>query len=205
MNDQQPPNAYGQQPQAVPQPPKRSRTWRWILLGAAGLVVLGCGILLINLMVGGDSSKDGGGGQGGQAPAPSNNPGIGDPVRDGKFEFVVTKAECGVNEVGTGISSKRPQGQFCLVTLSVRNIGDKPQTLSDSDQKGIGTNGSEYSTDTVAGTYANDSNSQVWLTEINPGNQVTGILAYDLPKDVDLAKLELHDSLFSGGVMVDLK
>ncbi len=43
-----------------------------------------------------------------------------------------------------------------------------------------------------------------FLNEINPGNQVNGIIVFDVPKDVQPTRIELHDSLFSGGVTVPL-
>jgi hypothetical protein len=128
---------------------------------------------------------------------------VGQPVRDGKFEFTVQSVKCGVGQVGEEPLTKPAQGQFCLVTVKVKNIGDKPQTLSDSDQKGFGADGKEYQTDTAAGIYANP-NSDVFLTQINPGNEVTGVLVFDIPKDGKLAKLELHDSPFSGGATVQV-
>jgi Domain of unknown function (DUF4352) len=128
---------------------------------------------------------------------------IGEPVRDGKFEFTVRSVKCGVSQVGEEPLTKPAQGQFCLVTVTVKNIGDRSQTLSDSDQKGIGADGKQFQTDTTAGLYAN-SNADVFLNDINPGNQVTGVLVYDIPKDGKLAKLELHDSPFSGGATVQV-
>jgi hypothetical protein len=47
-------------------------------------------------------------------------------------------------------------------------------------------------------------NNQTFLNNINPGNEVTGTLVFDVPAGVELAALELHDSLFSGGVKVAL-
>ncbi|GIG60490.1 hypothetical protein Lfu02_48620 [Longispora fulva] len=139
-----------------------------------------------------------------KAPAPPP-PSIGTPVRDGKFEFVVKKVECGVDQVGGDYLNKSAQGQFCLVTLSVKNIGNKPQTMSDSNQKGFGANNARYSPDSTASLYANPDSAQVWYTEINPGNEVTGLIVFDIPKDGQLLSLELHDSLFSGGVKVKLQ
>jgi hypothetical protein len=51
--------------------------------------------------------------------------------------------------------------------------------------------------------YANDDN-QAFLNTINPGNAVTAKIIFDIPKSVKLVKLELHDSIFSGGVLVTL-
>ena len=128
---------------------------------------------------------------------------IGDPVRDGKFEFTVTKLKCGVAKVGGDFLEEKAQGQFCLVTVKVKNIAKEPQYFSDSDQKGYAPDGTEFSTDSEAGISANKDASTIF-TEINPGNQVTGVLVFDIPKKAKLAKLELHDSAFSGGVEVAL-
>jgi hypothetical protein len=127
---------------------------------------------------------------------------IGQPARDGKFEFTVQKVKCGVTKVG-GDFGETAQGQFCLVTVKVKNIGKEAQLLSDSNQKAYGADGTVYSTDTAAGISANE-NAATFLNEINPGNQVTGVLVFDIPKNVKLTKLELHDSAFSGGVAVQL-
>ena len=75
--------------------------------------------------------------------------------------------------------------------------------FSDSDQKAYAADGTEYSSDTAAGLYAN-KDASTFLNEINPGNQITGVLVYDVPKKTKLVKLELHDSMFSGGVTVSL-
>jgi hypothetical protein len=37
--------------------------------------------------------------------------GVGDPVRDGKFEFVVAQVETGVEQVGDDVLTRTPQGR----------------------------------------------------------------------------------------------
>lgn len=127
--------------------------------------------------------------------------GLNTAVRDGKFEFVVTTVECGKTSVGGAYLNKTAQGQFCVVSLSVTNIGDVAQTFFDTNQKGYSADGAEYSTDSTATLYLAGDTS-VWLTEINPGNGVEGQIVFDIPQDAALATLELHDSAFSGGVTV---
>lgn len=162
-------------------------------LMAGAVLALGC-----SAGAGGSGSGSGSGAEG-RAPAA----GVGTAARDGKFEFTVQKVQCGVPSVGSAAVGKKAQGQFCLVTVLVRNIGDKAQTFSDSSQKAFGADDVEYSADTAAGLYANEE-ATTFLNEINPGNQVTGILVYDIPAAATLARLELHDSPFSGGVTVSL-
>ncbi|PZR55012.1 DUF4352 domain-containing protein [Xylanimonas oleitrophica] len=136
-----------------------------------------------------------------EAPA-EQSAGVGTAVRDGKFEFTVTAVEPGVAQVGDEFLNKAPQGQFVLVHLTVANIGDRAQMFYDDAQKAYDAAGRQFSADTEAGIYLEDSNA--FLKEINPGNTVEGILVFDVPTDVTLASLELHDSLFSGGVTVAL-
>ena len=96
---------------------------------------------------------------------------IGQPVRDGKFEFTVEKVKCGVTKVGDSLLNDKAQGQFCLVTLKVRNTGSEAQTLDDSSQYAFGTSGAKYDSDTAAGIDANNGTA-TFLNDINPGNSV---------------------------------
>lgn len=126
---------------------------------------------------------------------------VGRPIRDGKFEFTVQKIQCGVGKVGDSVLNKSAQGQFCLVTLKVSNIGKEAQIFDGGNQKAYGADGAQFSADSTAGIYAN-TNDDAFLNQINPGNTVTGTVIFDIPKTAKLAKLELHDSMFSGGVLV---
>ena len=170
-----------------------------LALIATGLVALGCGAGST------DDATSSGKTDGGAAPAEDKpkTAKIGQPVRDGKFEFTVKSSKCGVAKVGTSMLGAKAQGQFCLITVNVKNIGKEAQTLDGSSQKALAANGTEYSSDTEAGLYANKDGS-TFFEEINPGNQVTGVFVFDIPKNVKLTKLELHDSAFSGGVTVSL-
>ncbi|MDQ0842564.1 DUF4352 domain-containing protein [Streptomyces sp. V1I6] len=136
-----------------------------------------------------------------QKTSPEGEPGIGDPVRDGKFEFTVTRVQPGVQKIG-GEFGKEAQGQFILVHMTVSNIGDEAQHFDGDAQKLFDVKDREFSADALAAIYLEESKS--FLNEINPGNKVKGIVVFDVPKDVKPVKLELHDSIFSGGVAVDL-
>ncbi|AGZ46601.1 DUF4352 domain-containing protein [Actinoplanes friuliensis] len=130
-------------------------------------------------------------------------PGLGDPVRDGKFQFTVTKLDCSKSKVGSQYLNKKAQGKFCLVSVTVKNIGKEAQLFSGSSQKALDAEGTEYSNDGAAEIYANED-SATFLNEINPGNSSKGKLIFDVPKTTKLTTLELHDSPFSGGVKVSL-
>lgn len=138
-----------------------------------------------------------------KAPAAKKAAGIGDPVRDGKFEFTVTRVDCGKKTVGDQYLNKAAQGQFCLVSVTVRNVGNEAQLFSGDSQKAFDADGTTFSNDGSAELYANN-NAQTFLQEINPGNQVKGKLVFDVPESTKLVRMEMHDSPFSGGVKVAL-
>ena len=136
----------------------------------------------------------------------SAGPGIGDPVRDGNFEFVVSGAECGVQEVEGTLDYQRAtaRGQFCLVSISVTNIGDEPQLWFDGAQEGLTDTGATVETDGQASDYASDVGA-TGFEDINPGLSIEGIvLAFDIAPDQTLEAVVLHDSTFSRGVKVAL-
>jgi hypothetical protein len=132
-------------------------------------------------------------------------PKIGETARDGKFEFIVKSVTCGTTSVGPNqYLTKTAQGQYCLATINVKNIGDKQQYFSESDQKLLNASNQQYSPDTTATLY-NSNSSDVFLAQINPGNSVEGVLVFDIPKDQTPVTAELHDSSLSGGVKVSLQ
>ena len=70
-------------------------------------------------------------------------------------------------------------------------------------QHAFGPGGVKFDHDGVAEIYAN-TQTQTFLEGTNPGNAVTGVLVFDIPKDKTIVGLELHESPFSGGVLVDV-
>jgi hypothetical protein len=130
-------------------------------------------------------------------------PRIGTAVRDGKFEFTVTKVDRGIKQVGGDLLGEKAQGRFALVHVTVKNIGDESQLLDDTSQVVRDATGREFDADSVAAMSI--EGNDVFLNEINPGNTVKGVLVYDMPKDAEPASIELHDSMYSGGVMVSLR
>jgi hypothetical protein len=217
---------YGPPPPGVPgapfgPPPKKSN--KKLIFGIiGGVLALCCGGGVIAVIAGADDDPNVSAPAGqadqetAQAPkAPANQvtkdpvatrdagPGMGDPVRDGKFEFTVTKLDCSKSRVGSEFLNETAQGKFCIISVTVKNIGKEAQTFDGSSQKAYDADGTEFSNDTGAEIYANEG-SPTFLQEINPGNQVKGKLIFDVPKSTKLTSIELHDSMFSGGVKVSL-
>ncbi|GAA0246610.1 DUF4352 domain-containing protein [Cryptosporangium japonicum] len=223
-----PPQGYGHPPQPAygagvgpagygAPPPKKSSAGKVIGIIAAVLVGLCVFGGIVNAVGGGTDTATTGESAAADvaAPEPADSsapaqkkpekkaPGLNTPVRDGKFEFTVKSVQCGKTQVGSEYLNKEAQGQFCLVTVSVKNIGDRAQLFDSSSQKAFNAEGQEYNADGAAGIYANP-NGETFLNEINPGNQVSGVVPFDIPKGQKITKLELHDSPFSGGVEVSV-
>lgn len=131
---------------------------------------------------------------------------IGQPVRDGKFEFTVNTIKCGETVVGTNeYLQAKAQGQFCRVNLTIKNIGNEAQSMFADNQKLIDGSNRQYSCDSDGTIYAAPSGGGTWYDQINPGNSVTGDILFDVPAGVTPVTAELHDSSFSGGVKVSLQ
>jgi hypothetical protein len=221
---QPPPQPYGTPPPGFypPQPPtKKNKPLVWVLAGVGVLIGLCLVVGVIGNLTG--ANKTAGSGPtadatAGKAAAPATTgakakpapkpkpalPGFGDPARDGKFEFVVSGMDCSKTTLGNDFLNTKAQGKFCVVSMSVKNIGDEPQTFTGGEQKAYDIGGAEFTNDGGAEFYANDNN-QTFLNDINPGNKVNGKVVFDVPKQTTLTTIELHDSLFSGGVKVALK
>jgi Domain of unknown function (DUF4352)/Protein of unknown function (DUF2510) len=130
-------------------------------------------------------------------------PQLGQAVRDGKFSFTVTAVKCGIAQVGTSeFLTQKAQGQYCRVSLKVANIGNEAQTMFANNQYLFDTKARKFSADPTANLY--DDSAKLMFEEINPGNSIKGYVFFDVPKGTKVSKLELHDSMLSGGIDVRL-
>jgi hypothetical protein len=203
---QAPGRSYEQMPQAPEKKPFYKKKWF--------LVVAAIAIIAPNL--GGGTEDTGGAAQNnvvdtsadGAAPAAEaapeeTDPGIGEPAADGDFSFVVSGVDCSLTEIGDQYTGTKAQGQFCVVGVGVTNIGDEPGTFFGENAKLFNAEGQEYTADTEAAIYLEDSASL--LEEINPGNTLDSKVVFDVPAGTVPASIELHDPAFSGGVTVALQ
>ena len=173
---------------------------RFILLAAIALIV----IIVVATNSGGNSSNgDGSNGGGSSSGGSASAAGLNQPVRDGKFEFNVNSVDCSQATLGTSGITTQANGTFCLVSVKVANIGNEAQTLDATSQVAYDAQGSKFSTDTEAAFYLDNAGSALF-EQLNPGTSVVGTLVYDVPAGTTLTKLELHDSMFSGGVTVNI-
>src|SRR5690349_20112478 len=97
-------------------------------------------------------------GRGGITGQPRPTVTIGQPVRDQTLEFTVRSVHCGQTSVGSGPITPTPAGQFCVVAISVRNVGNMRETYTDQNQKALSPQGTPYVDDTTAGLMARPGN-----------------------------------------------
>ena len=208
--------AYGQPPVIVEPRPHRSFTrLAWITAGIVALFCLIGGATVVAtkaLLDRPGTSTGAAGASANPAPAPAKAPkpapapaapGLNDPVRDGMFQFTVTDVSCGHRVVQAGLFERTAQGQYCLVTLTVANVGSQGRGFAEDFQKAIDRDQASYTPDVAAGLIVNGNASAVFST-VHPGAMVSGTMVFDIPRGGSIAKLELHDSPFSNGATITL-
>lgn len=131
------------------------------------------------------------------APAPA---GLNVPVRDGKFEFIVTDIENGVPSVGF----ERAKGAFTIVTLTVQNISDEPKAYLPFGQQLFDTQGRRYDHDVTATAQRAALNGH-YPTNLQPTQTITAELVFGVPTDSTPSGLVLRDFPLSTGATVALQ
>ena len=200
---QQPQQGYYQQP---PQEPKKKSKLKWVLIIVGILLVVG----MCSVATSGDDDSSSSGtsstpGTSQEASQPEQpDAGIGQPVQDGKFEFVVSGVESGVPFIGPEGFGEQAQGQFVIVRTTVTNIGDEAQSFSASNMTLFDDQGRKFDADSWASSLVDDTNASGIYDNINPGNSAQAAIVFDIPVDAVPATVKLHDSMFSGGVEVSL-
>jgi len=134
--------------------------------------------------------------------------GIGDPVRDGQFEFVVKSFECDVKMPGMEqFSEFAPDAttttdldmRYCVADLHIRNIGTEPRPFTGVEQRVYAEDSDEPY---VGMPDIFDVSMQESGGEIRPGQTLDAKVYFAVPKNVKPALLDLHDFVTSGGVTV---
>jgi hypothetical protein len=189
-------NATSTPPVAVDEaPPQRRRRarWPWMAAGALAVVAVGAGAYA---MTRGDDGHA-------AAPAVAASAVAEQSGAEGAFAFTVTGSRCGVETVGPADLAQRPAGQFCLVDVSVRNVGKDAELLDSGAQRAVDTQGRQYSVSDRAAVFLNDQDPTL-LEEIKPGATVRGTLPFDVPAGTRLGAVVLHESVTTPGVRLSL-
>lgn len=174
-------------------PPRKARIWPWLLVAGTGALILG---VLALVGIAGTTTT---------SPNVGTVKSAGTAVRDGQFEFVVTKIEQGATKLGDGIWKETAQGEFVLVHIKVTNTGKEQRSYYSGSQVLIDDKGREFKPNTGADQALPNNVSGFAGDDLNPGFSLDRILAFDVPKGTVPAAMEFHDSTLSGGVKVAVK
>ncbi len=98
---------------------------------------------------------------------------------------------------------EQAKGRFCLVDLSVTNAGKHTGWVFMGSQRLVDAAGKEYSADDWAWAYY--PGSRRFTSTIEPGATAEGTLVFDVPEQVRLTKLIVHDTPLSDGTSVSLR
>ncbi|MFI7670004.1 protein kinase [Nocardia sp. NPDC049526] len=143
--------------------------------------------------------RDGDTAQSAEPPAPVSA-GLNSPVRDGKFEFVVTSVDSGVPRIGLQNAS----GSYSVVTVAVRNISDEPKWFLPVGQRLVDTQGRQVDHNAIATMWQTTQRRYGYSFELQPGQSATTQLVFDVGPDATPSRLELHDFMLSNGATVEL-
>ncbi len=195
-------------PQA-PIPPKKNSNGGKVVLTIIGVLIVlfaigKCGASGEKTLSSGSNTSSHSATGSAAAPAKPASPTAapaGSAVRDGKFEFQVLSVARAqqAGDPSNQFETVQAQGEFIIVTMSVTNVGDRAQSYFGTNQKLFDTAGRQYEANSAADMWANKGTG-----DINPGNSIRVKAAFDVPPGTQPAELELHDSMFSGGVKVHL-
>jgi Domain of unknown function (DUF4352) len=125
------------------------------------------------------------------------------PVRDGAFRFTADEMQCGLHEIGPPDDYQSPTGQFCVITLTIKNVGTAPAIFADAIQKAYGADGVWFGSDSEAAFYANPD-PDIFFNDINPGNTVRALVVYDIPPAGHILRLEVHENPTTRGAVIKL-
>jgi hypothetical protein len=139
----------------------------------------------------------------------STTPKLNQPANDGKFSFTITSFNCGETQITQPDDpdfTSQAQGQFCIMNLTVKNIGSVAQSFDASSQYLYDSSNKQYSYSSDGTNTANPTSSDFGVyVNVNPGVTISGIEVFDIPKGVVPVTATLHDSGASNGVKVNLQ
>jgi hypothetical protein len=186
-----------------PAPPKKKRRGLKILLGLVAVFFL---VAMCSVATGGGS-----GSPSSSSPGAASDPGdaqeepsvgLNQAITSGDLEFTVHEHECGIDRVGNGSFGSDAQGQFCRVSVSIKNVGDEGVYFTSGDAKLTNAAGQEFEASTEAAMY--DADSESIFEQINPGNSLSSSLYFDVPADMTPIAIELRGGFIADPAVVSL-
>lgn len=184
-------------PFVPPKKPLYKRAWFWVLIVLALilLVFAGCAALFTGAAISAvdDTAKDKPAASSSKSDTPAA---IGETVTSGDLDVTVASFDCGATEIGTAPVSTAAQGQFCIAQITAANTGDKAVLFSDSNLKVLDDQGREFKPDSAAAIYFD--NTDPLFASINPGNTLSGKVAFDVPAEFTGKTIVVTSGIMSG-------
>jgi hypothetical protein len=143
---------------------------------------------------------------GGSAPAPPvpvvQGGGPGTSVRDGNFEFTVSRIERGVPVIGKVAA----RGSYTIVTMTVTNVGAHAEFFPAGLQHVVDTTGHSFAEDPLAtDRYHAEHKGAGRVGSLGPGLSGTAVIVFDTARDSIPRELDLRAGLRSHGVTVTVR
>ncbi|MFD3687348.1 DUF4352 domain-containing protein [Nocardiopsis sp. NPDC058631] len=183
-----------QPPPGQPPPPQRRKAWPWVLLGcgaAALLIIVLAVACTMAVFSGGPAGEEPAGGE----EEAEETVGMGEPGTVGQWQVTVEGIETAAT-YGDEFSEEEAQGEFAIVDLTVENTGNEATTFDDSAIRLIDDEGNTHSSE---GSVGDDA---LFLEQINPGNEVSGSAAVDVPEGTEITAVEVTDVWSSEGPLL---
>jgi uncharacterized protein DUF4352 len=127
----------------------------------------------------------------GPAQGASPTVALGEDVRDGAFEFTVTRVELAASQIGL----HRPEGVFVVIDITAKNVGEDLRTVYCQDQQMKDLAGRTYDNAVTVGAGED-------MINVKPGGRVAFTCAFDVPRGALTAAVLVHDSTYSPGATV---
>ena len=115
----------------------------------------------------------------------------GQEVRDGNLGFTVTKA----------VELNGDEPPRLVVEMWIRNVGDQSAVFNGAYQKLIDQQGREFSVETVIRFNSGEASSAPVL-DLNPGLNADIMLRFEVPRNLEPARVVLRESASSPGVRI---
>lgn len=190
----QPP--YGYPPYGPPQaaPVRRRRKWPWFLVAA---ILLALGMFACTAGGGEEAETASGSAEGDSEAAEetteetpedaAESVGIGDTGEVGDWMVTVHGTETAAT-FSDEFFEEQAQGEFVIVEMTVENSGSEATYFDETALSLIDAEGNSHSTSTTL------IDQTFFIEQINPGNQVTGQAAFDVPEGTEAVALEVTDN-----------
>jgi len=123
-------------------------------------------------------------------------------ARDGSLSVTVNQVRCGVRRIGQGLRARTARGQFCLIFLTVVNVGERRSALSFVGQRLVDDDGGRFGPDLRARTVV-PGGEAVWR-QLDPGERTAGTIVFELPANARPVRLILNDAPSGGSSGMDL-